>query len=663
MTRALAIALAALAAGCSPLIGFLIRAGRSESAEIRAGETVTGSTRGASDDFTPSCGAPDGAGDRAYAFVPPASATYRIELDATYDCVLALVDEQGNAIECNDDAGSTTHSALEPRLEAGRRYTVVVDGYRANSGDFTLRVSEPIGATPTDVPPPAGDVLVLDVRATGTTTGRADTRTPPCGAAPGSPDQTWLFTAPSAGHYTIDVDSDFDGVLAVYAPGAAEPLACNDDHGSTRASRVEVDLGAGQAVEVVIDGYRGGQGSYDVVVRGGGGSGPPASGQPLVLGTPTRGDTTRGADQHQPECGSRPGTRDETWLFTPPITGAYMIHVDAEFDSVLAIYERGAPQPLHCNDDFGSTRRSRLTTRLEAGREYEVVVDGYGTYEGAYMVTVTPVTSTGGGTIAVGPIVSGDTSAGSDHHTPSCGSQAGTPDEVWSLPVPASGQYVIHVDAEYDSLLAIYGANGAELACNDDYGGTRASRIETTLNGGDTVQVVVDGFQGASGSYRLRVIAASGAAPPTPTPTPQPGPPPPPELAVEDITRVEARCATAPALAPGLTAGRVSAAEAAARTTCGGGAGGEAMYTVTAPVASTLTVRAESTLPPVLELRTACSRGHSVVACEAAANEPQRATLTARLEAGRTYTLIVDTQRAGDATFTLEVAIEPVVAP
>ena len=105
------------------------------------------------------------------------------------------------------------------------------------------------------------------------------------------------------------------------------------------------------------------------------------------------------------------------------------------------------------------------------------------------------------------------------------------------------------------------------------------------------------------------------------------------------------------------------AASASARTTCGGGEGGEAIYTVRAPVDSTLTVRAESTLPPVLELRTACSRGHTVVACEATSNEPQRAALTTRIEAGRTYYLVVDSQRPLDATFTLDTTIVPAAAP
>jgi hypothetical protein len=84
---------------------------------------------------------------------------------------------------------------------------------------------------------------------------------------------------------------------------------------------------------------------------------------------------------------------------------------------------------------------------------------------------------------------------------------------------------------------------------------------------------------------------------------------------------------------------------------------------VQVPADATLTVRAESTLAPVLELRTACSRGHTVVACESASNEPQRATLTTRVEGGRTYYLVVDSRAPGDATFTLEASFAPVAPP
>lgn len=231
MRRALPYLIAALTCGCSPLIGLLVRAGQSDGSEIHVGESVSGSTRGASDRFAPSCGAPDGGGDRAYVFVPEASGVYRVEVDGEYDTVVAVFDESGGAVDCNDDAGSTSHSQVEPRLEAGQRYHLVVDGYRGATGNYTLRLTAVSVTEPST--PATGDALALDQRREGDTTGRPDTRTPPCGSVPGSLDQVWRFTPTEAGRYTVDVDSVFDGVLAVYATGSGEPSRAT----TTRARR------------------------------------------------------------------------------------------------------------------------------------------------------------------------------------------------------------------------------------------------------------------------------------------------------------------------------------------------------------------------------------------------------------------------------------------
>ena len=357
----------------------------------------------------------------------------------------------------------------------------------------------------------------------------------------------------------------------------------------------------------MIDGYNGATGAYGLTVSQAGGASPAAG--VLALSTPTRGDTAQGTDAHAPGCGSAPGALDQTWTFTPPRTGAYQLHVDAQFDSVLAIYEPGASAPIQCNDDFESTRQSRLIEQLQAGRTYAVVVDGYATSAGAYMLTATAIASSGGGPIALHRLVSGNSSAGPNVRTPTCGSAAGSPEETWTFVAPQTAMYQFHVDAEYDSVLALY-EGGQEQSCNDDYGGTRASRIETTLNAGQTIEIVVDGFQGQQGAYRLQVTPISSA-----TPIPLVNPPVPlPQI--ENITAMESRCASAPALAVGLSAGRIEASAAHARTTCGGGgAGGDTVYLIRVQQRSRVEVRAESILLPVLELRSACSRGHRAVAC------------------------------------------------
>lgn len=123
---------------------------------------------------------------------------------------------------------------------------------------------------------------------------------------------------------------------------------------------------------------------------------------------------------------------------------------------------------------------------------------------------------------------------------------------------------------------------------------------------------------------------------------------------------MEARCASAPTLNPGALAGRLVAADGTAAVTCGGGGrGGESLYRVEVTQTSMLTVTATSPLRPALELRSGCSRGSTVIACVGPTDT--RATtetvLSARLSAGETYFLIVDSQTAGDGDFTLETTI------
>jgi hypothetical protein len=96
----------------------------------------------------------------------------------------------------------------------------------------------------------------------------------------------------------------------------------------------------------------------------------------------------------------------------------------------------------------------------------------------------------------------------SDWHTPSCGS--GTPgsgDYTGAFTAPAGGWYQFDtIGSLYDTTLVLLnGACGAEeLACDDDGMGTQSLLIQPLLEG-ETVIIVVDGYNGAEGSFTLNV--------------------------------------------------------------------------------------------------------------------------------------------------------------
>lgn len=642
-----------LLTGCSPLLGLIVRAVESGGGgSVRVGQTISGSTIGAGDEWTPSCGAPNGGGDQSYEFVPERGGTYAVDLHGTYDCVIAIFDDQRQPIACNDDEGETSHSRVEHRLEAGRRYTIVVDGYRGAVGSFDFRVEAV--TLDAETAPPAGDrALAIGVPRQGNTAAATDRITPTCGSAPGSPDETWTFTPEVSGTYDIHVDSAYDGVLAIYPQGGQAPIDCNDDAGSTRASHLSVALSAGVTYDVVIDGYHGQSGTYTVTVTGGGG-GVVAGGGAIAVGQPVQGNTAGQPDTQTPGCGTQPGSPDQSWTFVPPRTGSYQIHVDSDYDAVLAVYTGGSL--VQCNDDFQTTRMSRLTLPMSAGTPYTILVDGYGGGSGTYRLSITEIGPlVAAGPIQLGAVVNGDTSSGTDSRTPGCGASQGSPDQTWTFTVPQDGTYRFHVDSDYDGLIALYVAgNPSEMACNDDFTTTRDSRVEATLTAGQQIEVLIDGFAGGRGTYRLQVTAITSQG--------QPLQVQPVQASIENITALEARCTAAAVLAQGRTVVTASAAHHA-RTSCGdGGPGGEAVYRVEVQQASNLHVAAQSPSGPVLELREGCSRGHTMIACDDGSGAPASAVLNARLEPQRTYYLIVDTRRPmPNAAIEIDTQLAPVV--
>lgn len=393
-------------------------------------------------------------------------------------------------------------------------------------------------------------------------------------------------------------------------------------------------------------------------MRGGGSAGT------LSVGQTVHADTSEATDEREPTCGSSAGAPDHAWTFVPETTGRYRVHVRSSYDAVLAVL-RGADEGdvVDCNDDHGSTSESQVLVDLEAGQTYTLLVDGYSGASGEYWLSVHEQGGATGGEIALGQAVRGDTRESSNSFHPTCGASNG-PDQAWRFVPPGTGAYTFHVDAEYDSVLAVFDDDGGSLGCNDDFGSTRASRLVLELPDDRAVWIVVDGYQGASGRYTLR--AERGGAPESgpPGPAPPPSMPDPeaptPDAPPEQIAAMEGRCAQAPVLAAGRTLGYVDPAVAHARTSCGaGGRGGEVVYRLELGRRSHVRIAEESLFDAVLELRERCSENHRVLQCTDDTGDVYHSEIEATLPAG-TYYVIVDSYGAGSSgAFSLEVAIDP----
>ena len=103
-----------------------------------------GSTVGAADDNAAPCGLAGGAPDHTYEFTAPTNALYTFDtVGSAYDTVLYALDTCGGvSLACNDDlGGGSVQSRIQLNLVAGQTIILVVDGYGANAGAYTLRAN------------------------------------------------------------------------------------------------------------------------------------------------------------------------------------------------------------------------------------------------------------------------------------------------------------------------------------------------------------------------------------------------------------------------------------------------------------------------------------------------------------------------------------------
>ncbi len=302
-------------------------------------ELASGTTHAHPHRFTGSCGG-NGSNDVAYAWTAPYEGVFRFDtFGSTFDTLLYIWDANEAcapaelAGACNDDAGEDLQSAVTLELYAGQVVFVIVDGFEGAAGWYTLNINatdyqqeydcwdgidndydglfdcddddcrragycdgsypQPFPPTPptpfpptpypptpptpfpptpyppTPYPPPdsgrcpdqdLGSVLGRSV-ASGNTYWSDNAVSGSCGGWD-SPELGYRWTAPFGGFFTFDTfGASFDTILYLrwdtpFCNGAELAGGCNDDWIGLSSS-VTVYLQAGQAVVAYVDGYDG----------------------------------------------------------------------------------------------------------------------------------------------------------------------------------------------------------------------------------------------------------------------------------------------------------------------------------------------------------------------------------------------------------------------
>jgi hypothetical protein len=245
----------------------------------------------------------------------------------------------------------------------------------------------------------------------GTTVGFAndyDTVCPHAGSD--SPDVVYSFTRPQYGTLTIDLcGSDFDTKIYVMS-AAGQIFDCNDDYYDggicgLHTSRIDnLWLPPGETYYLVVDGAGGAAGHYEFEMRRWGAD-QPVNGDTIAdamiipaLPYNDTGTTAGFTDDYDEVCPYIGSTAPDV-VYAYAATSTEAVDIDlcgSSYDTKLYVYDASL-NLIACNDDFYPSEPcgvyvSKLeNVTLNAGTTYYIIIDGYGSASGAYIIDIAGV--------------------------------------------------------------------------------------------------------------------------------------------------------------------------------------------------------------------------------------------------------------------------------
>jgi hypothetical protein len=267
---------------------------------------------------------------------------------------------------------------------------------------------------------------------TGTTSG-ASTVAGTCASSNNAPERVFAWTPAVSGAAQIatcsSTDTNYDSVVYVRSGSCSSgpEVACNDDTAGCftsepndhHASRLTLNVVAGQTYFIVVDGFASSAGTFSLAVTAPGSSTPTstATPRPTVTATPiaacqaatdipaaggTFTGTTSGTSGLAGTCANSANAPERVFRWTPTASGTATIQTcdgaRTAYDTVVYLRQgdcSSGPE-VACNDDttgcFTSEPNdhhgSRLTPSVVAGQTYFIVVDGFAASSGAFNLTV-----------------------------------------------------------------------------------------------------------------------------------------------------------------------------------------------------------------------------------------------------------------------------------
>jgi hypothetical protein len=171
----------------------------------------------------------------------------------------------GEELACNDDIEVGLDASMGAVLEEGREFALGVDTLSPDGGPYTLHVDRLVDGCPTT------DLgMVLPVEVAGDTDELVNAHGSRCG---GWTERDALFTWTAAAAGTIEVrlhDPDAPGLLAVWEGGCGGTLLACGAGTESGGQPIVLEVQAGAALMIAVDGLRAGAGAFTLAIAGSG---------------------------------------------------------------------------------------------------------------------------------------------------------------------------------------------------------------------------------------------------------------------------------------------------------------------------------------------------------------------------------------------------------
>ncbi len=207
------------------------------------------------------------------------------------------------------------------------------------------------------------------------------------------------WTAPLAENFTFSTEgSNFDTVMSIYTGTGVTALtfvAGNDDaiSGSGGFARTAFDAIAGTTYFIVIDGFNGASGLYDLSITPTGAPAIDAFASAMAIsgsmGSASTQSVNATAETGEPDHAGQTATKSVWFDWSAPADGNFTFNTDgSSFDTVLAIYtgtDISALTSVASNDNQGiasiskpsfTPGASQVTFNATSGQSYKIAIDG-----------------------------------------------------------------------------------------------------------------------------------------------------------------------------------------------------------------------------------------------------------------------------------------------